>query len=355
MNNFEKIRQMLDKKGLDAVLVTSEANRKYATGFHSTAGMALITKNQTYFYIDSRYIEAARKSIEGAVIEMTDLSISYYDKVNAVIKNEGIKILGVEDGGMSHSDYIQTQNKLKIELASAQALFTELRMVKNAEEIEKLTRAQRIAEKAYEQVLGIIRPGLTEKDIASELIYRMLKAGAEGLSFDPIVVSGAKSSLPHGVPGDKAIQRGDFLTMDFGCRYDGYCSDMTRTVAVGGATDEMRLVYETVLKAQKTAISNAKAGITGAEVDKFARDIITEAGYGQYFGHGFGHGVGLDVHEAPTANPSGNTAMPIGSVISAEPGIYLPQRFGVRIEDVIVLTGEGNTDITLAPKELLII
>jgi Xaa-Pro aminopeptidase len=317
--------------------------------------MALITKNQAYFYIDSRYIEAAKRSISGAVVELTDLKTTYYDRINAVLDNEGIKSLGIEEGIMSHAEFLQARGRLKAELVPAQDMLAELRTAKSAEEIEKLTTAQRIAERAYDQTLDVIRIGMTEKEIAAELIYRMLREGAEGLAFDPIVVSGLRTSLPHGVPSEAELREGCFLTLDFGCKYDGYCSDMTRTVAFGFVSEEMLLVYDTVLEAQTAAISGLKAGMTGAEADGLARAVIERAGYGEYFGHGFGHGVGLDVHEAPTANPSGMKPMPAGTVISAEPGIYLPGRFGVRIEDVVVLIEGGCVNLTRTPKKLLIL
>ena len=218
-----------------------------------------------------------------------------------------------------------------------------------------MVAAQRIAERALEDILGEIRPGVTEKEIAARLQYLMLHYGASDMSFDPIVVSGPNGSLPHGVPSEKAIQSGEFVTMDFGCVYHGYCSDMTRTVAVGHVTEEMRAVYETVLAAQAAGIAAARAGVTGRAVDGAARAVIEQAGYGAYFGHSFGHGVGVEIHEAPNASPMNETPLPAGAVISAEPGIYLPGRLGVRIEDVILLTEEGCEDITLAPKELLIL
>ena len=355
MNHFAAIQCKLQEYGLDAMLVTSPSNRKYATDFPSSAGMALVTKDEVFFYIDSRYIEAAKNRIRGAKVEMVDIQRAYDAKLNGEIRRLGLRTLGVEEGSMSMGEYRSWEEKLEAELKPAQKLFTDLRMVKDQEELDTLIAAQRIAEKALTQVLELIRPGMTERQVAAELIYRMLREGADGVSFEPIVVTGVKSSMPHGVPGDVEIKTGDFLTMDFGCRLGGYCSDMTRTVAVGSATEEMRKVYDTVLLAQTTAIRGAKAGMTGAEVDGLARRVIADAGYGDYFGHGFGHGVGLDVHEAPTAGPSGKEPMPVNAVISAEPGIYLEGRFGVRIEDVIVLKEDGCLDITLAPKELLIL
>ena len=355
MNHFAAIQNKLEEYGLDAMLVTSPSNRKYATDFPSSAGMALVTRQEAFFYIDSRYIEAAKKTIKNATVDMVDIQRAYDVKLNAEIDRLGLKTIGIEEGAMSLGEYQSWEKKLHGELKPAQKLFTELRTVKDPEEVDYLIRAQRIAERALEQVLGIIKPGMTERQVAAELIYRMLREGADGVSFEPIVVTGVKSSMPHGVPGDVVIRSGDFLTMDFGCRLGGYCSDMTRTVAVGSVTEEMKKVYETVLLAQTTAIKGAKAGMTGVEVDGIARKVIHDAGYGDCFGHGFGHGVGLDVHEAPTAGPSGKEVMPAGSVISAEPGIYLEGRFGVRIEDVIILREGGCEDITLAPKDLLIL
>lgn len=230
-----------------------------------------------------------------------------------------------------------------------------LRMMKEDTEVEKIVAAQRIAEQALEEVLNDIKIGVTEKEIAARLTYLMLHYGAENMSFDPIVVSGANSSKPHGVPTEKTIEAGDFVTMDFGCIYDGYCSDMTRTVAVDHVTDEMRLVYDTVLNAQLAGIACCKAGVTGRDVDAAGRRIIEQAGYGDAFGHGFGHGVGLEIHEAPTASPRGDSPLPAGSIVTAEPGIYLPGRFGVRIEDMLYVIEDGCIDLTDAPKSLLIL
>ena len=218
-----------------------------------------------------------------------------------------------------------------------------------------MTAAQRIAERALKDILKELRPGVTEREIAARLQYLMLHYGAENMSFDPIVVSGPNGSLPHGVPSEKEIRPGEFVTMDFGCIYHGYCSDMTRTVAVGSVTEEMRTVYETVLAAQQAGIAAARAGVTGKEVDGAARRVIADAGYEKYFGHGFGHGVGVEIHEEPRASSTNDAPLPAGAVISAEPGIYLPGKLGVRIEDVIVLTENGCENLTRAPKELLVL
>ena len=203
--------------------------------------------------------------------------------------------------------------------------------------------------------MQIIKPGVSERDIAAEITYRLLKHGGEGNSFDPIAVTGKNSSMPHGVPGDALVQNGDFVTMDFGCLKYGYCSDMTRTVAVGHATDEMKNVYDTVLRAQLAGIKAARAGVTGRSIDKAARDVIADAGYGEYFGHSFGHSLGLDIHEHPIAAPGVHARLPEHTVISAEPGIYLPGKFGVRIEDVMHLTADGAEILTRSPKNLIIL
>ena len=232
---------------------------------------------------------------------------------------------------------------------------TGLRAVKSPEEIAAITAAQRIAERAFTELLNFIRPGVTEREIAAELTYRMMRLGGEGNSFDPITITGANTSKPHGVPGDAAVAPGDFVTLDFGTIVEGYHSDMTRTVAVGYATDEMRKVYDTVLRAQAAGIALMTPAHTGAEVHAAAADVIAAAGWGAYFGHGFGHSVGLEIHESPSASPRNVQPLPAGAVVTAEPGIYLPGRFGVRIEDMILVTEDGNRNLTAAPKELLII
>jgi Xaa-Pro aminopeptidase len=355
MNNIEKVKDGIRLKDMDALLVTSGVNRRYVTGFASSAGAALITKEEAFFFTDSRYIEAAANTIKGATVEMVDSKTTYEDKINNILSFTGAKTLGVENETLSHAEYLKYRRKLSVSLKPAQNILNALRVIKDEKEIELLYNAQRLAEKAYEQVLQIIRPGMTEKEVAAELVYRMLLLGADNVSFDPIVVSGAKTSMPHGVPGDEKICNGSFLTMDFGCILNGYCSDMTRTIAIGKITDEMKRVYQIVLQAQQRGIEAAKADVTGAYVDGAARELIAAEGYGDYFGHGFGHGLGMEVHESPTASPSGKTKMPENAVISAEPGIYLPGKFGVRIEDVIVLRKGGCENLMTAPKELMVI
>ena len=256
---------------------------------------------------------------------------------------------------MTVAEHTAYTKKLSAALTPASALMTELRGSKDAEEIETMIAAQRIAEGALEQILKEIRPGMTEKAIAARLNYLMVSAGAEKTSFDTIIASGPNGSMPHAVPGMRQVREGDFITMDFGCVYKGYCSDMTRTVALGQPSDEMRQVYDIVLQAQLAGIAAAKAGVTGAAIDGAARQVIADAGYGAYFGHSFGHSLGIDIHESPNASPANEKPMPENAVVSAEPGIYLPGKFGVRIEDVMVLRPDGAEIITKAPKALLVL
>lgn len=255
---------------------------------------------------------------------------------------------------MTCGDYAQWQPALKAEMKPMGTLISDLREVKAAEEVESCVAAQRIAERALAETLNDIHAGVTEKHIASLLTFRMLDYGGEAMSFEPIVVSGAKSSMPHGVPSEKIIEPGDFVTMDFGCTVNGYCSDMTRTVAVEYATEEMEKIYHIVLRAQQAGIAAAKPGVTGASVDRAAREVIAKEGFGPYFGHSFGHGIGLDIHELPLAASSYDKPLAPGNIISAEPGIYLPGKFGVRIEDMLCITQDGCRNLTNAPKQLTI-
>ena len=356
MNNIERIQEILKEQGLDGLLLTDEKNQRYAAGFAFTDGAVLVGREKAWLITDSRYIEAAEKAAApGVTVWLYDRERPLMERLKAAIREAGMERLAAEDGKLSHREYLAYEKALGMALLPAGELMAKLRAAKTEEEIGAMRAAQAIAERALEEVLGLIQPGMTEKQVMAELVYRTLRHGSEGNSFDPIVVSGPNTSLPHGVPGDRVIQRGDFVTMDFGCLKEGYCSDMTRTVAVGEASDEMRNVYDIVLQAQLAGIAVARAGIPGKEIDAAARKVIIQAGYGPYFGHGFGHSLGLDIHEAPSANLRGEEPMPVGAVCSAEPGIYLPGRFGVRIEDVLILREGGCEVITKAPKELVIL
>ena len=357
MNHILQIQNKLTALGLSALLLTDEKNQRYAAGFPFTDGFVLVSRDKVWLITDSRYIEAAEAAAGNcAEVLLYDNTHPKLRLLRQILTREAISSLAAEDRKLSHAEYTNLERLLGMTLQPAGALMEELRASKDEEELRSMVAAQRISEKALEETLQIIRPGMTEKEVAAELVYRMLRHGSEGNSFDPIVVTGKNTSKPHGVPGDTVLQPGDFITMDFGSLQNGYCSDMTRTVALCEATNEMKQVYDTVLKAQLAGIAAGRAGIPGCEIDRAAREVITAAGFGDYFGHGFGHCLGLDIHEPPFANPRGQALMPENSVCSAEPGIYIPGRFGVRIEDVMILRADGSEVITRAPKtELLIV
>ena len=354
MNHLKQIAAKLPEYGIDAMLLNSEPGEYYAVGFHGE-GNVVVTAEKCFYFTDSRYIEAANNLITGAEIAMTGHSRNYRAMVQEVVEQCGIKTMGFEENYLSVAEYELWEKGLTARLVPAQKLVNSLRAAKDAEEIALMRKAQEITDRAFDEILKFIRPGMTEQEIAAKLQYDMLRFGAEKMSFDPIVVSGPNGSLPHGVPSGKQVQKGEFLTMDFGCKYGGYCSDMTRTVALGEPTEEMKKVYQTVLEAQLAGIAVTKAGVPGTSIDAAARKVIADAGYGEFFGHGYGHSLGIEIHESPNANTRDNTLLPVGAVVSAEPGIYLPGKFGVRIEDVTILTEDGCEVLTKSPKELIIL
>ena len=353
MTHFEKIAARLNGRGLDAMLITSEPGEFYAMGFHGE-GAALITPDKTWYYTDSRYIEAAQQ-IPGAEIILWTTEYPFRKQIADLVKEHGIVKLGFEERYMSVASHTDWTKAVEAQFVPAFELLTQLRQVKDADELAAMKEAQRITDEALLEILNFLKPGLTESEVAARLTYIMARKGAERNSFDPIVACGPNGSKPHAIPGPAVIQKGQFVTMDFGCVVGGYCSDMTRTVAIGQPSEEMELVYNTVLKAQLTGIATAHAGVTGKEVHEAAAKVIADAGYGEYFGHGFGHSLGIEIHEDPGFHLRNDKPIPAGALLSAEPGIYLPGKFGVRIEDVILLTEGGCVDITHSPKQLIVL
>ena len=335
MDHIAKITAQLPEHGLDAMLVTSAPGERYAVGFEGE-GWVLVSRDGARYSTDGRYIEAARQQVTGAEIVLTERGQSHLALAREEIRRRGLKRVGFESGRVSADELGRWKDSLPCELVAAQGLPDGLRASKDGEELAAMEKAQRITDEAFREILNFIRPGLTEQEVAARLVYELLRRGGRRVSFDPIVAAGANGSMPHAVPGETVIQPGMFVTMDFGCVYEGYCSDMTRTVAVGQPTDEMERVYHTVLEAQRAGIAAARAGVTGS-----ARQAIQQAGYGSFFSHSFGHSLGLEIHESPNASPSEQTVFPAGAVISAEPGIYLPGEFGVRIEDLVLVTEDG--------------
>lgn len=343
-------------KSTQAALILSEENRLYFTGFPSSNGTLVVTPESGVFITDSRYIEAAEKAVTEVPVKLQD---QLYQQVFDLLQETGCTEILVEAERMTLSE-LNTWRKMLPTYSfnvsnRLDNLVGEFRQNKCEEEVEQLQKAQDIAEAALTELLPLIKPGVAERDLANELEYRMRRLGAEGISFDSIVVSGENSSKPHGVPGEKLIETGDFVTIDFGAIYGHYHSDCTRTFAVGQPTEEMVNVYETVLKAQLTGLKAIHAGMSAKSLDDAARQVIVEAGYGEYFGHSTGHGVGVEIHEHPFAGPKSEEKLTENSVVTCEPGIYLPGKFGVRIEDTVLVTAEGHRNFCHLTKDLVVL
>ena len=354
MKNLEKYLTLLNDE-VDGLLLTSRYSRHYCAEYDIAEGAAVVTKNGCRYFTDSRYIEAAQNGLKGFEVLEINRENSYIKRINEAIVDFGVSKLGFEENYLTVAEYNLYKDNLKADLTAYNKQIHSFRGTKEDWELDVMRKAQAITDKAFAEVVTRIKAGMTELELQAELIYCLYKNGATGLAFDPIVVSGPNTSLPHGVACERVIQEGDFVTMDFGASYMGYCSDMTRTVAVGFATDEMKKVYETVLEAQLAGLAVSKAGVPGKDIDAAARKVITDAGYGPYFGHGYGHSLGLEVHESPSPNAANAEGMPVGSVASAEPGIYLPGKFGVRIEDCCVYMEDGIENLTHSPKNLIIV
>ncbi len=340
---------------IDGALIISSVNRRYFTSFESSDGVLLITKNGSVFLTDSRYIEAAQATVRCCeVLELKKIS----EQLPELCKKFECKRLMVESERLTVSQLKAYRRLLKgvlLTTVGTDKLIDNLRMKKTQQEVDNIVKAQRIAEKAFEHILGFIKEGVTEKEIALELDFFMLKNGAQAISFETIAISGANTSMPHGVPTDKKVCRGDFVTMDYGAVVNGYHSDMTRTVAVGEVSDEQAKVYNTVLQAQLRALSVLKAGVKCADADAAARDLITAEGYGDYFRHSTGHGVGLEIHEKPNLSPASKLKLEVGNIVTVEPGIYISGKFGVRIEDMARITKNNCENLTKSTKKLVIL
>lgn len=340
----------------EAILITSDVNRRYFTSFKSSAGVVLVTQDSATLMVDFRYYESACKFVTDT-IKVVCYSV-VFDAINNILEKEQINTVIIEDKNMTVNQLVSYKKELKAEICTDYSLsdkILDLRVIKTDSEIECSKKAQLIAEKSFIELLNIIQPGVTEKTLAVELEYYMKKYGAEASAFDIIAVSGKNSSLPHGVPTDKEICEGEFITFDFGAVVDGYHSDMTRTVAVSYATDEMKHVYNTVLSAHKKAAAVIKSGALCSDVDNAARDYIISKGFGEYFGHSTGHGVGLEIHEKPTVYKTNQSILKENTIITVEPGIYIPDSFGVRIEDMYLTTKTGFEDLATIDKELIIL
>ena len=351
MEKLGKLRARFSELGIDGMLITNGYNRRYMTGFTGTAGVVLIGEKKAVFITDFRYVEQASRQING--YEIIQHMGSIIDEVAKQAADLGIKRLGFEQDHLSFATYKSYENTVQAELVPVSGVVEKLRLIKSDAEIKILKEAAEIADAAFQHILSFIRPGIREIDVANELEFFMRKNGAISSSFDIIVASGYRSALPHGVATEKVIEKGEFVTLDFGAYYKGYCSDITRTVAVGEVSEELRSIYKIVLEAQLRGMTGIKPGMTGREADALTRDYITGKGYGDYFGHSTGHGIGLEVHEGPGLSVRTDTVLEPGMVVTVEPGIYIPGLGGVRIEDDTVVTKDGNESLTHSPKDLI--
>lgn len=353
MGKLEKIRNEFRRLGIDALLITSPYNRRYVSNFTGTAGVVVITTDQAFFITDFRYVEQAKKEVEGFTIIQHKGTVQ--QEIKNICQDHGVKSLGFEENDVTYSYYRVLEKELSVQLVPVSDVIEKLRLIKTEEEIKILKVAADIADAAFKHILEFIKPGLTELEVANELEFFMRKCGATSSSFDTIVASGYRSALPHGVASDKVIEKGDFITLDYGAYYKGYVSDITRTIAVGEPSEQLKTIYQIVLEAQLKGLNGIRAGLTGKEADAICRDYIVEKGYGDYFGHSTGHGIGLEVHEGPALSFKSETVLQPGMVVTVEPGIYLPGVGGVRIEDDTVITENGNEPLTHSTKELIIL
>lgn len=351
-HRIEQARDILKTQQLDALLVLTDFNRRYLSGFTGTSGALLITASEQYLFTDFRYVEQATAQAEHyeVIQQQGDLHTALLNH----IQQHNYQQIGFEGHIVSYDTFVAL-SKVTHTLKPIGEAIEHIRMVKDETEIAYIQKSANIVDEAYEYILTVAKPGMTEKELKAHLESKMLHLGADDTSFDTIVASGHRGALPHGVASDKVIESGDMVTLDFGAYYKGYASDITRTFAVGQPSDEMIQIYETVLKAQKTAVASIQAGMSGKEIDQVARDIIAKAGYGDNFGHSLGHGIGLDIHELPMLSPKSSYILQPNHIVTIEPGIYVNGVGGVRIEDDILIQENGCQCFTNSTKDLIIL
>jgi len=343
-----------ENKEIDGFLITNLQNMNYLSGFDGE-GFALITRKDNYLLTDSRYTEQAEKESPDfkIIIDEPKVKDARILALGKILAENKIKKIAFESNNLSYADFKKYSDSLKsIEFLTTKNIIEQIRMVKDKDEIIKMKKAAQITTESLKEVFEIIKPGMRELDIASELAYTMRKKGAQKEAFETIVVSGERSSFPHGKPSEKKIDEGELITIDMGANYQNYNSDITRTIVMGKESQKQKEIFSIVLEAQKAALEIIKPGLKCSEVDSVARNIIEKKGYGKYFGHGLGHGVGLDIHEMPRVSFNDDTILLPGMVVTIEPGIYLPKFGGVRIEDAILITEEGYEILTWFPKIL---
>jgi Xaa-Pro aminopeptidase len=351
---IDTLRKRIERDGLDACLIYSDINRNYLTGFTGSSGALLILPRQTLFLTDSRYTLQAKRQVQGAkiVLQTRPLLVDTLEW----LKKVSLKRIGFEASQVTFAQHQWLMKQLpKSKWVPMPALVESQRLVKDAQEREALRRAGRVADRTFHHILPMIRPGVSERDLAAEMEHYMRRQGADGPSFETIVASGWRSALPHGIASAKLLEKSDFVVFDFGCRMDAYCSDMTRTVCVGRPTPLQKKIYGIVQRAQAAGLNAIKPGRCSGDVDLAARSLIRRAGFGSHFGHGTGHGVGREVHEDPRVGPRSKEVLRPGMAITCEPGIYLDGKFGVRIEDLALVTEKGHENLYRTTKELIVV
>lgn len=355
--NIEKTAKLIQQRECDAVILLNESNMHYICSFSPSEGVIIVTKDgNAYHIVDSRYTETSQIHAQKTGLKVIEIKSSFSNEVYNIIRNENIKKLLFENETIFLAQYKLYKEKLDgVEFVELNHDFMLMRNKKEAFEIELIKKANNIAEKSFLELLNEIKVGKTEKELAALFDYIMAKNGSDGVSFDTILLTGAHTSMPHGVPDDRKIQDGDFVLFDFGATYQGYHSDMTRTVAVGHATDEMKEAYDLVLKAQLAGIKALKSGEKCADVYQAAYDVLDEKDMANYFRHSLGHGVGLDIHEGYNVSPRSKDTFEVGNVTSIEPGIYLPDKFGIRIEDLLYISPRGRENLSKVTKKLIIL
>lgn len=351
---IERLRGLLDGSGVEAFYVTNPENRYYLSGFSGTAGALLLCRDKSYLLTDFRY--AGQASRESPDFEIIQVSGVYSEKLFEIVKENALSFLGCEGDNLTYNQFLALKDKLDgVELKPVSGLVEGLRLCKDDLEIKSIEEAVRLADEAFEQVLPAIRPGVPEREVALQLENSMRRKGADGVAFKIIMASGPRSSLPHGVASSRIMREGDLVTLDFGAVYRGYHSDITRTLVLGRPEQRQKEIYYIVLEAQMKAIAALRAGVKASDVDRAAREIIEHRGYGERFGHSTGHGLGLNIHENPRLSSKDDTTLQTGMVVTVEPGIYLPDWGGVRIEDTVLVEEGGCRVLTRSPKEKLIV
>lgn len=353
MIRVEKVRNTMRELEIDGLIVYSPYNLRYLANFTGTTGYALLTLDEAYFVTDARYTQQAQKQAQGYTV--IEHKTGWMGVFADLIQKHHLKHVGFEADHVSVAMLEAFEDAFDTNLVATTGIVEKIREIKDEKEIQTIREACRISDAAFLHILNVMKAGMSEIEVANELDFFMRKQGASGVSFDTIIASGVRSSMPHGVASEKLIEKGDLVTLDFGCYFQGYVSDMTRTIAVGEPIDQLKEIHDVVLQAQLLVSTAAGPGKTGVELDAIARDYIASRGYGDYFTHSTGHGIGLEIHEAPNVSRIATQAFVPGNVITNEPGIYLPGVGGVRIEDDIIIHENGGEVIQQVPRELIIL